>query len=158
MRKQAPMRKSYTTQTKLVLPGDTNPHHSIFGGRVLFYIDEIASIASMKHSGGQIVTASIDSVDFISPVLMGEVMELEAMVTYTGRTSMEVYVRVTSRNISTLESRLTTESFVTTVAIDEDGKPREVPAVFPETQRERELYNTAPLRKENRKHRQSIKC
>lgn len=157
MQNKVPMKQSYTVQTKLVMPGDTNPHQSIFGGRVLFYIDEIASIASMKHSGGQIVTASIDSVDFISPVLMGEVMELEAMVTSTGRTSMEVYVRVTSRNISSLESKLTTESFVTTVAIDEHGKSREIPSVFPETDREKELYETAPLRKENRKQRKNIK-
>lgn len=157
MENAVPMKRSYTVQTKLVLPGDTNPHQSIFGGRVLYYIDEIASIASMKHSGGQIVTASIDSVDFISPVFMGEVMELEAMVTSTGRSSMEVYVRVVSRNLTTLEEKLTTESFVTTVGIDEHGKPREVPAVYPETSFEKELYHTAPARKEHRQQRKLLK-
>lgn len=156
MEKSVPMKRSHTVQTKLVLPGDTNPHQSIFGGRVLYYIDEIASIASMKHSGGQIVTASIDSVDFISPVFMGEVMELEAMVTSTGRSSMEVYVRVTSRNLATLEEKLTTESFVTTVGIDENGKPRPVPAVYPETEREKALFDSAPARKAHRKLKKTL--
>jgi len=157
MEKAVPMKRSHTVQTKLVLPGDTNPHQSIFGGRVLYFIDEIASIASMKHSAGQIVTASIDSVDFISPVFMGEVMELEAMVTSTGRSSMEVYVRVTSRNLTTLEEKLTTESFVTTVGIDDNGKSREVPAVYPETEREKALFTSAPARKEHRKLKKTFK-
>lgn len=154
MEKVMPMKLSYTAQTKLVLPGDTNHHQSIFGGRVLAYIDEIAAIAAMKHSGGEVVTAAIDSVDFISPAMLGEVMESEAMVTSTGRTSMEVYVRVVSRNLATLEERLTTESFVTIVAIDENGKPRAVPAVQPETEREHRLYDSATLRKEHRKLKQ----
>lgn len=149
-----PMKRSYTTQTKIVLPGDTNHHQSIFGGQVLAYIDEIAAIAAMKHSGGEVVTAAIDSVDFVSPAMLGEVMELEAMVTSTGRTSMEVYVRVVSRNLATLEERLTTESFVTIVAIDEDGKPRAVPAVQPETEREQRLFDSATPRKEHRKMKQ----
>ena len=74
-----PMSQSRTIQTKLVLPPDTNHHHSIFGGRVLAYIDEIAAIASMKHAKSEVVTASIDSVDFVSPAYAGDVLELEAI-------------------------------------------------------------------------------
>lgn len=135
MKKTLPMSYSKSIQTRLVLPPDTNHHHSIFGGKVLAYIDEIAAIAAMKHSQGEVVTASFDSVDFVSPAYAGDMIELEAIVSGTGRTSMEVYVRVVSRNIKTGAKKLTTESFVSMVAIDENGKPREVPGVEPESDR-----------------------
>lgn len=152
-----PMSQSRTIQTKLVLPPDTNHHHSIFGGRVLAYIDEIAAIASMKHAKSEVVTASIDSVDFVSPAYAGDVLELEAIVTSTGRTSMEVYVRVVSRNLITSEERLTTESFVTMVAIDENGNTSVVPPVFPETETERRLFETGPQRREHRKAKRAFR-
>ena len=152
-----PMSQSRTIQTKLVLPPDTNHHHSIFGGRVLAYIDEIAAIAAMKHAKSEVVTASIDSVDFVSPAYAGDVLELEAIVTSTGRSSMEVYVRVISRNLITSEERLTTESFVTMVAIDENGKTSPVPPVFPETESERRLFDTGPQRREHRKAKRAIR-
>lgn len=151
------MSQSRTVQTKLILPPDTNYHHSIFGGKVLAYIDEIAAIASMKHAKSEVVTASIDSVDFVSPAYVGEVLELDAMVTSTGRSSMEIYVRVMCKNLITSEERLTTESFVTMVAIGENGKPIEVPKVFPETEFERRLFETGPLRRENRKAKREIR-
>jgi acyl-CoA hydrolase len=152
-----PMGQSRTIQTKLVLPPDTNHHHSIFGGKVLAYIDEIAAIASMKHAKSEVVTASIDSVDFVSPAYAGEVLELEALVTSTGRSSMEVYVRVICKNLTTSEERLTTESFVTMVAIDEVGNTREVPAVFPETEFETRLFETGPQRREHRKAKRAFR-
>lgn len=151
------MSQSKTIQTHLVLPPDTNHHQSIFGGKVLAYIDEIAAIASMKHAKSEVVTASIDSVDFVSPAYVGDVLELEAVVTSTGRTSMEVYVRVISKNLITTEERLTTESFVTLVAINKDGKPTEVPGVFPETEFERRLFETGPQRREHRQAKRSFR-
>lgn len=151
MNNALPMSNSRSYQTHLVLPPDTNHHHSIFGGKVLAYIDEMAAITAMKHAKEQVVTASFDSVDFVSPAYVGDILELEAMVTSTGRTSMEVYVRVISRNIKTGEKKLTTESFVTMVAIGEDGKPVGVPAVYPETEEEKRLFETGGARQELRK-------
>ncbi|MFP3919564.1 acyl-CoA thioesterase [Lysinibacillus telephonicus] len=151
MSNAVPMSQSRSFQTHLVLPPDTNQHSSIFGGKVLAYIDEIAAITSMKHAKSGVVTASIDSVDFVSPAYVGDILELEAFVTSTGRTSMEVYVRVMSRNIKTGEKKLTTESFVTMVAIDESGKPTPVPGVYPETEREKKLFDTGPSRQKLRK-------
>ena len=144
------MNVARTIQTHLVLPPDTNHHGSIFGGKVLAYIDEIAGIASMKHAHGNTVTASIDSVDFISPAYAGDVIELEAVVASTGRTSMEIYVRVQATNLLTGTTCLTTESFVTMVAIDEDGRPRAVAPVYPETEADERLFRTAPGRREHR--------
>lgn len=157
MEKTVPMNQSRTIQTKLVLPPDTNHHQSIFGGRVLAYIDEIAAIAAMKHARSEVVTASIDSVDFVSPAYLGEILELEAMVTSTGRTSMEVYVRVVSRNLMTANEKLTTESYVTIVAVDESGKPQEVPGVFPETELEKRLFEKGPARREHRKIKRTLR-
>ncbi|MBK3496639.1 acyl-CoA thioesterase [Viridibacillus sp. YIM B01967] len=145
------MGQSRTIQTRLVLPPDTNHMNSIFGGKVLAYIDEIAAITSMKHAKSAVVTASIDSVDFVSPAHIGDVLELECVVTSTGRSSMEVYVRVISRNLLTGEQKLTTESFVTMVAVDENGKPVPVPGVFPETEAEKRLFDSGPARREHRK-------
>lgn len=148
------MKDSRTIQTKLVLPPDTNHMNSIFGGKVLAYIDEIAGITAMKHARQQVVvTASIDSVDFLSAAHVGDVLELEANVTSTGRTSMEVFVRVKSINLQTGEERLTTESFLTMVAMGDNGKPTAVPAVIPESEGEKKFFETAPARREYRKQR-----
>ncbi len=150
MENAVPMGKSRTIQSRLVLPPDTNHHLSIFGGKVLAYIDEVAAIASMKHAKGEIVTASFDSVDFKSPANVGDILELEAIVTSTGKTSMDVYVRVKTINFRTGEEKITTESFVTNVAIDSKGKPTAVPSVYPETEEEKVLYEKGLLRRQQR--------
>ncbi|MER1987827.1 MAG: acyl-CoA thioesterase [Solibacillus sp.] len=151
-----PMSQSRTTQTRLILPPDTNHHGSIFGGKVLSYIDEIAAIAAMKHARSEVVTASFDSVDFVSPAFAGDMLEFEAFVTSTGRSSMEVYVRVVSRNLKTGAKKLTTESFVSMVAIDEDGNPALVAAVIPETEFEKHLFDTGNVRQEHRKQKRAL--
>ncbi|HWI48666.1 MAG TPA: acyl-CoA thioesterase [Rummeliibacillus sp.] len=151
-----PMSQSRTIQTRLVLPPDTNHMNTIFGGKVLAYIDEIAAITSMKHAKMQTVTASFDSVDFYSPVRSGEVLELEAIVSSTGHSSMELYIVVQSRDIHTGEKKLTTESFVTMVAVDGNGKPQEVAPVFPETEEEKRLFESGPQRRQHRKEKRDM--
>jgi len=151
-----PMSQLRTVQSRLVLPPDTNNHNSIFGGRVLAYIDEIAAITAMKHAKGLVVTASIDSVDFLSAAHVGDILEIESIVSSTGRSSMEVYVRVVSRNIETGEEKLTTESFVTMVAVNEEGKPVPVPSIYPETDEEKRLFETGPARREHRKQKRAL--
>src|SRR5699024_8893116 len=124
--------------------------------KVLAYIDEVAALSAMKHAGGVVVTASIDSVSFLSSAKVGDALTMEAFVTYTGRSSMEVYVKVTAHDIAKDEEMLTTESFVTMVAVDGNGKPRPVPQVYPETEEERNLHESAPARKEHRESRSHI--
>ena len=151
------MSQSKTIQTHLILPPDTNHHQTIFGGKVLAYIDEIADIAAMKHAKLAVVTASIDSVDFLSSAKVGDVLELMAIVSSTGRSSMEVYVRVTSMNLLTGEEKLTTESYLTMVAVDENGKSIPVPGIYPETEDEILLFESGAARREHRKKRQAMK-
>lgn len=148
-----PISSTKTVQTRLVLPPDTNHLDTIFGGKVLAYIDEIAALATMRHAKSAVVTASIDSVDFLSSAKVGDSLTLEAYVTYTGNSSMEVYVKVTANDLIHNTEQLTTESFSTMVAVDDAGKPIQVPKVYPVSEEEKQLYESAPIRKENRKQR-----
>ncbi|RSD25910.1 acyl-CoA thioesterase [Mesobacillus subterraneus] len=141
---------SRTIQTRLVLPPDTNHLGTIFGGTVLSYIDEIAAISAMKHSRRAVVTASIDSVNFLSSAEVGDILTLEAVVVSTGRTSMEVFVKVESENLQLNRKTLTTTSILTMVAKDETGKPVPVAGVKPETEEERFLLSTAEERRQRR--------
>ncbi|OFW78671.1 MAG: acyl-CoA thioesterase [Alicyclobacillus sp. RIFOXYA1_FULL_53_8] len=148
-----PTRLSKTMMTDLVLPPDTNNHGTIFGGRIMAYIDKIASITCMRHARTPVVTASSDSLDFLEPVKVGEAVRLEAFVTWTHKTSMEVYVKVESENLMTGEVKLTATAYLTFVALGPDGKPTPVTPVIPETAEEKRHYDTAPERYEMRRQR-----
>lgn len=148
-----PVRLSRTKMTQIVFPSDTNSHGTMFGGKVMEYIDKTSAIASMRHARKPVVTASSDSLDFLAPIRLGEAIELEAFVTWTHRSSMEVYVRVQSENLLTGEKRTTATSFLTFVALDESGKPAPVPPIVPETEEEKALHQSAPERYERRKQR-----
>ncbi|MBX5436737.1 MAG: acyl-CoA thioesterase [Alicyclobacillaceae bacterium] len=139
--------------TDLVLPGDTNHYGTIFGGRVMAHIDKVASIAAMRHARQSVVTASSDSLDFLAPVRLGQALQLEAFVTWTHHTSLEVFVKVQAEDLMTGDVRTTATSYLTFVAIGADGKPVPVPPVFPETDEERRHFESAPLRFEMRRQR-----
>lgn len=141
---------SRTIQTKLVLPPDTNHMGTIFGGTVLAYIDEIAAITAMKHSKNVVVTASIDTVNFLSSARVGDILSLEGVVISTGRTSMEVYVKVECQHLETGNRTTTTTAILTMVAVNSEGIPTEVSGVIPETAEEKSLFLTAHERKERR--------
>ncbi|MCM3760689.1 acyl-CoA thioesterase [Alkalihalobacillus oceani] len=145
--------ESRTVLTDIVLPPDTNYHGTIFGGNVMAYIDKVASIAAMRHARSMVVTASSDSLDFISPIQTGEAICLEGYVSYTSQTSMEVYVKVEAENLLTGERRLTATSYLTFVALDENRKPTPVPPVVPETEEEKYQYAGAQERHEQRQKR-----
>ncbi|WP_052476375.1 acyl-CoA thioesterase [Cohnella kolymensis] len=143
--------------TELVLPTDTNVHGTMFGGALMHYIDKISAIAAMRHANKPVVTASTDSLDFLSPIRMGEAVELEAFVTWTRRSSMEVYVVVRAENLFTGERRVTVTAFSTFVALNDQGKPTAVPTVQPENDAERKLHETAPERYEQRMKRRATR-
>jgi acyl-CoA hydrolase len=150
-----PVSRSRSIMTELVFPTDTNHHGTMFGGTLMKYIDKISAISAMRHSSKPVVTASTDSLDFLSPIRMGEAVELEAFVTWTRRSSMEVYVVVRAENLFTGERRVTVTAFSTFVAVDENGKPTPVPPVQPETDAERKLFDSAPERHELRMKRRA---
>lgn len=145
--------ESRTIQTSLILPTNANYHGSIFGGDVLSMVDEVASITAMRHCRMPVVTASIDSFDFLAPAKVSNTLQLEAFIASTGRTSMEIIVKVSSENLLTGRSTLTGVSFVTFVGLDAEGKPTPVPAVIPETEEEKRLFDSAAERQKVRKDR-----
>ena len=146
-------RESLAIKTSLVSPPDTNIHGTMFGGKLMAYIDDVAAIAAMRHARKLAVTASSDSVDFLHPIIEGNSVCLEAFVSYTGRTSMEIFVKVVSENMLTGDRHICAVSFLTFVALDENGHPSEVPQVVPESEEEKHLYETAKDRLEIRKKR-----
>lgn len=119
--------ESYTEMTELLLPNDTNNLGRALGGAVLHWMDICGAIASMRFSSKQCVTASMDHVDFISPIDLGEVAVIEGYAFNTGQTSIDVKVDVRAENPQTGEVRETTSSFFTFVALDGSGRPTAVP-------------------------------
>jgi acyl-CoA hydrolase len=148
-----PVRLSRSIMTEIIFPSDTNYHGTLFGGKVMQYIDKIAAIASMRHARQLVVTVSSDSLDFLAPVKLGEALVLEAFVSWTHRSSMEVYVKVQSENLLSGEIKTTAASYLTFVAVNENGKPIAVPKVIPETEEEIRLFETAEQRYEARMKR-----
>jgi acyl-CoA hydrolase len=148
-----PASESRTIMTQLIFPLDTNHYDTMFGGKLMEYMDKVAAIAAMRHARMQAVTASTDSLDFVAPIRVGEVIEVEAFVSWTNRSSMEIYVSVQSENLFTAVRKTTVTAFFTFVALDENGKPAVVPTVIPETEEEKRLHASAPERHALRKKR-----
>jgi acyl-CoA hydrolase len=146
-------RESYVVKTSIVLPPDTNNYGTMFGGKLMAYIDDVAAISGIRHARKPVVTASTDSVDFLHPIYEGNSVCLEAFVTYTGRTSMEVFVKVIAEDLLTGSRNICALSFLTMVAVDVNGKPSPVPKVIPITKEEKMLHESAKDRAEMRKKR-----
>ena len=138
---------SRTEMIELVLPQDANLLGNILGGRVMHLIDIAGAIAAHRHCHRQVVTVSVDHLDFLNPVRLGELIVLEAQVNRSFHTSIEVGVEVFSENLSKGERKHTTTAFLTFVAIDETGNPCPVPPVILKTQEERRRYREAGERR-----------
>lgn len=131
---------------EMVLPNHTNALNTAFGGTVMGWIDIAAAMVAARHCGKPVVTAHIDDIDFIAPIKLGYHVLIQASLNYVGRTSMIVGVKVTSENPFTGESRTTTKAYLTFVALDDIGKPVEVPGLKPETEDEIRRYENAEHR------------
>ena len=139
-----PLLDSYTEMTEILLPNDTNNLGRALGGAVLNWMDICGAVAAMRFAGDQVVTASMDHVDFIAPIELGEVVVVEAYVFDTGRTSVDVKVDVRAEDPrSDRPDRDATTSFFTFVALDGEGRPTPVPGLTCETDTERGLRDRA---------------
>ncbi|MFP7492659.1 acyl-CoA thioesterase [Terribacillus saccharophilus] len=151
--KSKPCIASLTVKTSHVLPPDTNSHGTLFGGTLMSHIDDVAAIAAYRHARQLVVTASTDSVDFLAPVKEGDTICVEAFVTWTNNTSMEVFVKAVTEDLRTGDRKVSATAFVTMVALGEDNQPIVVPEVFPESPEEKWLHDGAPQRAAYRKER-----
>lgn len=142
--------ESQVIMTELVLPTHTNALGSTFGGVVMSWIDIAAAIAAQRHSRKNVVTASIDALNFVAPVFKGWVVNLKASVNYAGTTSMEIGVRVDAENPVTGERFHTASAYLTFVALDSHGKPTSIPQIKPESSDEKRRFEAAQKRREGR--------
>ncbi len=141
---------SLTTMTEMVLPNDTNTLNNLMGGRLLHMMDICAAITAQKHSNRVVVTASVDNVSFSAPIPLGSVVTLRSWVTRAFNSSMEVYIEVHAENIPAGERLMSNKAFFTFVAVDQLGRPIDVPTVVPQTDEEKALYDSALRRRQLR--------
>lgn len=151
-------KESRVVRSSRVFPNDVNNHNTLFGGKLMSDMDMIASISAQRHSRKECVTASTDSVDFLSPITPDDSVCFESFVTWTGTSSMEIFVKIIAENLITGDRKIAATAFLTFVALDDDGKPSAVPKVIPETEEEKKLFETGKHRAEMRKvHRKNSK-
>ncbi len=137
--------------TQIVMPGHTNGSSGVlFGGVMMQWIDVCAGVSAIRHAGGAVVTASIDRLDFIVPVRLGDIVVLQSRVNFVRRTSMEVGCRVEVEDPQTRARRYTTQAYLTFVAIDGDGKPIEVEPLVLVEDEDRRRSAAAKERRKNR--------
>lgn len=142
--------ESYTEMNELVLPNDTNTFGNLMGGRLLYWMDICSAMAAQKHCSNVVVTASVDNVSFRRSIKLGEVVTIQAQVTRAFNTSVEVRMEIFAQNLPKGTKEKSNEAYYTFVAIDPEGKPKQVPQLIPETDKEKQLYDEAQQRRELR--------
>lgn len=145
-----PVRESQSEMTELVLPNDANPLGSLLGGRLMHWIDLAGALAAHRHSHSHVVTASIDHLDFLTPVRVGDLVVLKSSVNRAFHTSMEVGVKVLVQNYIAGTQSHVSSAFLTFVAVDGFGRHLPVPPVLPETEEEKRRFEDAGRRRELR--------
>ena len=143
--------ESQAERSEIVFPNDVNPLGNLFGGRLMQFIDLVGAVASVRHSRAITVTASMDHLDFVAPVKVGELLILKASVNRAFKTSMEVGVKAMVEDVlGTGEMRHVASAYLTYVALDRSGHKIEVPLVVPETEHQMRRYEDAVARREMR--------
>ena len=148
--KAKPLSASRTILTHFLLPEDANPAGNIHGGVIMKHIDSAAGVAAFRHARRNVVTASIDRLDFIHPAFVGNLLILKASVNLAGRTSMEVGVRAETEDLLSGVIRHVASAFLTFVALDEAGHPTPVPPLIFLTEKQKHRHRMAQARRKTR--------
>ena len=151
--KKKTVKNTHVIMHELILPNDTNLLGNVLGGRVMHLMDMCAAMSAYKHARTAVVTASVDRLDFLAPAKMWEIMILKSSVNYTGKSSMEVGVRIESENPKTGDIYHTSSAYLTFVSLNENGKPKRVDNINPENDNEIRRFNEGKIRHEERKER-----
>jgi acyl-CoA hydrolase len=147
--------ESQVTISQVMLPSDANVTGNVHGGVIMKLVDDAAAIVAVRHSRNNVVTVAVDSMTFVSPIYVGNLVTFTAALSYVGRTSMEVEVLVEAEDPLTGEKTHTNTAYVVYVALDEDGRPTEVPPLIADTHEERERIAKGQRRQEARLSRRS---
>ena len=142
--------ESQVTTVRLMMPTDANILGNVFGGSIMKYMDEVAAIAAWRHAGKNVVTASIDRMNFYAPVYVGNLLLLKASVNFVGTTSMEIGVRIEAQDPSTQKGTHTGSCYLTYVALDGKGKPTPIPPLIPRTVDEKKRFKEGLARRKLR--------
>ena len=145
-----PVRESLSEYSELALPTDANALGNVLGGKVMHLVDLAAAMAAIRHARRPCVTASVDSLHFLHPVRIGQLIVLRSSVNRVFRSSMEVGVQVETETLLTGQKLHTCSAYLTFVALDENGKSVEVPPVIPESEEQKRRYEQAGERREYR--------
>ena len=150
MLKSKTVKESESIVTYYMLPTDANTSGNVHGGVIMRHADEAGGMVAMRHSRRRVVTASIDRMDFLKPVFVGNLLILKAALNYLGKTSMEIGVRVETEDLKTGNITHTGTAYITYVALDKDAKPTRVQPIIPETDEEKRRYAEAKARRQKR--------
>lgn len=148
MTKAKTAQSTETISTRFVLPNDTNMLNNLFGGSLMAWMDEIAAICAHRHCQRVVVTASVNNVSFTKPIRLGDMVTLKAKISRAYTSSMEVYVDVYVDSHKTGERMKSNEAIFNFVAVDQNGRPIDVPGIIPETDEEKERFEGALRRKQ----------
>jgi len=143
---------SFTEQQYLICPAHINHYGRLFGGQLLKWIDELAGIVAIRHCGATVTTAAIDNLQFQAPAYTGDMVVLQGMVTYVGRTSMEIRVDTYRESLDGTREMIN-RAYIDMVCINCKGQPMEVPELCLETEAQQQEYEAAKRRKALRKQR-----
>lgn len=141
-------KESLATLTEIVLPNDTNTLGNLMGGRLLHWMDIASAISATRHCGRIVVTASVNNVSFNQPIRLGEIVTLQAKVSRAFTSSMEVFIDVWVENNMTGEKKKCNEAIYTFVAVDQLGHAINVPTLVPETEQEKQRFESALRRRQ----------
>ena len=136
--------------TEIVLPNDTNVFGNLMGGRLMYWMDIAAAIAAQKQCNAPVVTASVDNISFENPIKLGNTVHIEAVVTRAFTTSMEVHLKVWGEDFIQQFRYKSNEAYYTFVALDPHGKPKTAPALAPQTEEDKKLFDGALRRRQIR--------
>jgi len=141
---------SVTDQVHMVFPNDLNANDTVFGGLIMALMDRLAVVVASRHAGSVCVTAGVDAVNFIAPARRGDVLIYNVAVNRAWSSSMEIGCKVEAAGIGGGDKRHIVSAYLTFVAMDEQGKPRKVPQLVPESDVERQRFEEAALRRSSR--------
>tara|TARA_B100000131_G_scaffold316271_1_gene356086 strand:- start:100 stop:570 length:471 start_codon:yes stop_codon:yes gene_type:complete len=151
------VKDSYVIMHELILPNDTNNLDTVFGGKVMQYMDLCAAMSAYKFARTAVVTASVDRLDFLAPARVGDMLILKSSVNYSHNTSMEVGVHIDAENVKTGKRRHTASAYLTFVSLDSNGKPQKVDNIIPESNDEKRRYSEGKERHMQRLERLKVR-
>ena len=151
------VKETHVIMHELILPNDTNNLDTVFGGKVMQYMDLCAAMSAYKFARTAVVTASVDRLDFLAPARVGDMLILKSSVNYSHNTSMEIGVHIDAENVKTGKRRHTASAYLTFVSLDSNGKPQKVDDIIPKSDDEKRRYNEGKERHMQRLERLKVR-